>query len=196
MKLEKFTLKMQEAIEDALFLAREYTHQQIEPEHLLYTLLKQEDSIIISILDNLGLASFSIIKSLEEELKNKPKVSSPRQEVYFSQRLNKVLMDAQKEAKILNDEYISGEHILLAEFNDIESLIYREFKKAGIDKERVLFALQQVRGNQRITDVNPEEKFKPLERYGRDLTELANQGRLDPVIGRDDEIRRLIQVIL
>ncbi|MCM8779930.1 MAG: ATP-dependent Clp protease ATP-binding subunit, partial [Candidatus Omnitrophica bacterium] len=196
MRLEKFTLKMQEAIESAIFLAKEYAHQQIEPEHLLYALLKQEDSIIISLLDKLEVASFAIIKLLEEELRNKTKVNGNRQETYFSPRLNKVLADAQKEARILNDEYISAEHILLAEFNDTDSLIYKEFKRANIDKEKALVALQQIRGNQRITDANPEEKFKPLEKYGRDLIELANRGKLDPVIGRDDEIRRLIQVIL
>ncbi|MBU1998258.1 MAG: ATP-dependent chaperone ClpB, partial [Candidatus Omnitrophica bacterium] len=132
---------------------------------------------------------------IEDKLESFPRVSGEK-EVYFSQRLNRLFKDAEKEAQELHDEFISGEHIILAAVLDSDSVIYSEFKRLGIDKNKLFSALAPIRGNQRVTDENPENKYKPLEKYGRDLTELANRGKLDPVIGRDDEIRRLIQVIL
>ncbi len=182
-------------MEEAIKLCEKSQNQQVEPEHLVYSLLRQENEIFLSVLDGLGLSTFSLIKTIEANLKNLPRISGHNQ-VFLSQRFNKLLKEAELEAKALKDDYVSGEHILLAEFSDKESVLGKEFKNQGITRDKLLAVLAQVRGNQRVTDSNPEEKFKPLEKYGRDLTELANRGKLDPVIGRDDEIRRLIQVIL
>ncbi len=195
MDLDKLTQKLREALEAAIRTSQNSANQQVEPEHLVNALLRQENEILMSILDGLGIASFTLIKEIEQSLKNLPKVSGAA-EVYFSPRLNKLFKDAALEAKVLKDDFISGEHILLAELSDKESVLYKEFKKHDVSRDKLLAVLAEVRGSQRVTDANPEEKFKPLEKYGRDLTELANRGKLDPVIGRDDEIRRLIQVIL
>ncbi|MFH1507067.1 MAG: ATP-dependent chaperone ClpB [Candidatus Omnitrophota bacterium] len=195
MKLEKLTQKLREALEIAVHLAESKKNQQIEPEHLIFSLLRQEESIALDLLDKLGVSSFTLIKTIEDKLESFPRVSGEK-EVYFSQRLNRLFKDAEKEAQELHDEFISGEHIILAAVLDSDSVIYSEFKRLGIDKNKLFSALAPIRGNQRVTDENPENKYKPLEKYGRDLTELANRGKLDPVIGRDDEIRRLIQVIL
>ncbi len=195
MNIEKLTQKLREALDAAVKLCRDSQNQRVEPEHLIYSLLRLENEIFLAVLDGIGVSSFTLIKALEENLKGLPKISG-QQQVYFSPRFNKLFKDAEFEAKALNDDFVSGEHILLAELMDKESVAYKELKKQDAGREKVLAVLAQVRGNQRVTDANPEEKFKPLEKYGRDLTELANRGKLDPVIGRDDEIRRLIQVIL
>jgi len=195
MKLDKFTLKLQEALQEAINLAREKHNQQIGTEHLLYSLLRQEDSVILSSFDKLKVSSYPVLRMLEENIAKIPRVSGSSSEVYFSAELNKVLQRAKKEADILKDEFLSGEHILLAALSDENSLLAGEFAKLKIDKERFLSALSQTRGNQRITDENPEEKFKALEKYGVDLTALAAKMKLDPVIGRDKEIRRLMQVL-
>ncbi|MCX7927133.1 MAG: ATP-dependent chaperone ClpB [Candidatus Omnitrophica bacterium] len=195
MNIERFTQSLRQALEQAILLAQKSQHQQVEPEHLFLSLLRQENEILLSILDKLGLSTFSIIKVMEEYLKGLPKISGHSQ-VYISRRTENLLKQAEKEASLLKDDYISAEHILLASFNDTTGALFQEFKRANLTPEVVLKALAQVRGNQRITDENPEEKFKPLEKFGRDLTDLANRGKLDPVIGRDDEIRRLIQVLL
>jgi len=195
MNLNKFTVKLQEALQDAVQFATEAGNQQVEPEHLFYSLLKQEDSIVISLLDKLGIPSYSIIKLIEEDLKNKISVSGAHSQAYFSSRMNKLLANAAKEAQNFKDEFISAEHIFLAALGDNESPLARELKARGIDKEQVLTALTKVRGSHRITDENPEEKFNALQKYGQDITELALQIKLDPVIGRDKEIRRLMQVL-
>ena len=195
MNLEKFTIKLQEALQDAIALAKGKNQQQVEPEDLFYALLRQEDSIILAILDKLGIPSFPLIKKLEEELKKKISVSSSNDQVYFSKALNQILTDAEKEAQLLKDEFISGEHILLAELSRRDSLLAIEFKKAGVNKERLLGALKEIRGSHRVQDEDPESKFKALEKYGIDFTELAKRNKLDPVIGRDDEIRRLMHIL-
>ncbi|MFA5410914.1 MAG: ATP-dependent chaperone ClpB [Candidatus Omnitrophota bacterium] len=196
MRLDKLTIKLQEALQDALGFAAESGHQALEPEHLLYALLKQEDSIIASIFDKLGIPAPSVIKIIEEDLKKRPSVSGANAQAYFSGRMNKLFSQAQKEAQGLKDEFISAEHILLALLSDDDSAVSGELKKQGIDKEKILFSLSQVRGSQRITDENPEDKFNALEKYGQDITDLARKNKLDPVIGRDKEIRRLMQVLL
>lgn len=196
MNIEKFTQKLREGLESAAQAAQKRNHQKLEPEHLLYALLRQDDSVLLPVLDELGVSSFSMIKELEKELDSLPAVSGAGKQVHFSPRSNVTFARAEKEAIALKDEYISAEHILLAEMADGSSVISREFGKLKIDRDTLLRALANARGSQRITDENPETKFKPLEKYGRDLTDLANRGKLDPVIGRDDEIRRVIQVIL
>jgi len=195
MKLEKLTQKLREALEDAVQLARDKEHQQVEPEHLLFSILGQEGSIVAQILGELGVSVFSLIKETGNSLRNFTRVSGRNTQVYFSQRLNKLFRDAGNEAKSLKDEFISGEHIILAEFNDGESVLLREFNKLHISKEAVLSALVKIRGSQTITDENPEEKINVLEKYGQDITGLAQNMKLDPVIGRDKEIRRLMQVL-
>ncbi|RJP29060.1 MAG: ATP-dependent chaperone ClpB [Candidatus Omnitrophota bacterium] len=195
MRLDKLTAKMQEALQEAISFATESGHQQIDPEHLEYILIKQEESIFADTLDKLGVSIAGLIKKLEEYLHNKPAVSGQGSQVYFSGRTNKLFAQAAKEAAGLKDEFISAEHVLLASLSDNESLILRELKNNGIDKEKVLASLAELRGSHRITDENPEEKFNALKKYGQDITELAARMKLDPVIGRDKEIRRLIQVL-
>jgi ATP-dependent Clp protease ATP-binding subunit ClpB len=195
MRLDKLTLTLQEALQDAISFATESEHQQVEPEHLIYTLLRQEDNIIAAILDKLGIQASSIIRPIEVYLQSKTSVTGANGQVYFSNRLNLLFSNAAKEAQNLKDEFISGEHILLAVMSDNNSIIARELNRLKIDKEKLLSALSQIRGSHRITDENPEEKFRALEKYGQDVTDLAQKGKLDPVIGRDKEIRRLMQVL-
>ncbi|MFA5100725.1 MAG: ATP-dependent chaperone ClpB [Candidatus Omnitrophota bacterium] len=196
MKIEKLTQKLREALEQSVSLAQDSRHQQVEPEHIVLALLRQDDSVLIHILDALGVASFAVLKSVEDAVKGFTQVSGSHDQPYLSQRSNKLFKDAEHEAATLHDDFISAEHIVLAEFSDPQSALVTELKKHNIAKDAILSALSTIRGSQRVTDENPEAKYKPLEKYGRDLTQLANQGKLDPVIGRDDEIRRVIQVIL
>lgn len=193
--MDKLTTKLQEALQDALGLATEYGHQQLEPEHLVYALLRQKEGIIISVLDKLDARVSSIIKAIEEYWQKKSAVSGSNAQVYFSYRMNKLLNNAAKEAQSLKDEFISAEHILLALLSDSDSAVAEELKRLKIDKEKILSALSTIRGSQRITDENPEEKFNALQKYGQDITALAEELKLDPVVGRDKEIRRLMQVL-
>ncbi|MDD5431838.1 MAG: ATP-dependent chaperone ClpB [Candidatus Omnitrophica bacterium] len=195
MRLDKFTTKLQEALQDAISLATESGHQQVEPEHLLVALLKQQDSIVAQTLEKLKISVSSTLKLLKEDLNSKPAVSGGNSQVYLSSRMNKLLSSASLEAKHLKDDFVSGEHILLAFLSDTDSVFTKELKKKGIDKDKILSSLTEIRGSHRITDENPEEKFNALEKYGLDLTDLAQKSKLDPVIGRDKEIRRLMQVL-
>jgi ATP-dependent Clp protease ATP-binding subunit ClpB len=194
-KFDKLTNKVQEAVQEAISFATELSQQQIEPEHLIYVLLKQQDGIIASVVAKLGLDPGFLIKIIDDELQRKTFVSGAAAQVYFSARLNRLFNHANREAQVLKDEFISAEHILLAILSDSESVIAKEFKKLNLDKEKVLAALSQIRGSHRVTDENPEEKFNALEKYGQDITDLAEDSKLDPVIGRDKEIRRLMQVL-
>jgi ATP-dependent Clp protease ATP-binding subunit ClpB len=195
MRLDKLTVKLQEALQEAISLAAESGHQQVEPEHLFYALLKAQESTIAAIFDKLGMAVFSIIKVIEEDLQKRPQIAGANVQPYFSARFNRLFHNANREAQFLKDEYLSAEHILLALLPDNVSVVSQELKRLNIDKEKILLALSQIRGSQRITDENPEEKFNALEKYGQDITELALNMKLDPVIGRDKEIRRLMQVL-
>ncbi len=195
MRIDKMTVKLQEGMQEAVSFATEAGHQQVEPEHLFYALLKQEESLVVSVLDKLGVQIPSIIRITEEYLHKRAAVSGAQAQVYLSGRSNRLLHAAAKEAQALKDEFISVEHVLLAFFSDQESVITKELTKLGIDKERVLTALSYLRGSHRVTDENPEEKFNALEKYGQDLTALAHKMKLDPVIGRDKEIRRIMQVL-
>ncbi len=195
MRLDKMTVKLQEALQEAVSFATESGHQQVEPEHIIYALLKQDQSIVSSAFDKLGLPVQEVLKIIENDFLKKASVSGSAAAVYFSGRTNRLLVKAQKEAAALKDEFISGEHVLLAVLDDTDSILAQELKRRGINKERVLSALSQIRGSHRITDDNPEEKFGALQKYGQDLTELAQKNKLDPVIGRDKEVRRLMQVL-
>jgi ATP-dependent Clp protease ATP-binding subunit ClpB len=187
MRADKFTEKVQEALQNAAQTAQEMGQQAIEPEHLLLALVRERQGIARPVLEAAGVSLPGLEAALVSELERLPKVSAGQP--FLSTALNLVLEQAEREARALKDEYISTEHLLLA-------LVERPaLKDAGVTHDAVLRALRGVRGNQRVTDQNPESKYQALERYGRDLTALAAAGKLDPVIGRDEEIRRVIQVL-
>ncbi|MCM8798519.1 MAG: ATP-dependent chaperone ClpB [Candidatus Omnitrophica bacterium] len=192
MRLDKFTLKAQETIEKATQLAQEMHHQQVDVEHLFLSLLEQE--FILSLWDKLEIDITLLKDKIKNELEKRPQVETDIFSLYISPRLNKVLSDALKEARNFKDDYVSTEHLLLAIIEDKE-IKERISQSLGIDREKILKVLAELRGAQRITDPSPEEKYQALEKYGRNLTELAKLGKLDPVIGRDEEIRRVIQVL-
>jgi ATP-dependent Clp protease ATP-binding subunit ClpB len=193
MDLNKLTLKSQEALADSQRRAGELNHQQVEPLHLLSALLSQADGVVLPLLGKLGAAPGALRRPLDAALERVPKVFGSV-EVYLSQNLRRVLEAAFAEAEGLGDQYVSTEHLLLALLaagGDAAGLL----GDAGISRDGVLAALKEIRGSQRVTDQNPEDKYQALERFGRDLTEEARRGKLDPVIGRDEEIRRVIQVL-
>ena len=192
--MNRFTIKAQEALVEAQNKAQSNNNQTIEPEHLLLSLLEQKDGIIYPLLEKIGIDLNFFINSLKKEIDNFPKVYGLTQ-IYLSQRLNRILETAYREAQDLNDEYISTEHILLSMSEEVEGGIARLFRSFGITKDRILKVLQDLRGSQRVVDQNPEDKYMSLSKYGRDLTSLAKSGKLDPVIGRNEEIRRVIQVL-
>ena len=197
MDLNRFTEKLQEAVRAAQSKAVRYGHQQIDVEHLLAALLDQEGGLAASILLRSGINLEGFARRLDAELDRLPKVSGPSggvDQLYITARLNKLLTAAEDEAAKLKDEYISVEHVLLAAIDDAGTS-GRLLKEFGLTRERFMQALREVRGSQRVTSQNPEATYESLERYGRDLTKLAAQGKLDPVIGRDEEIRRVIQVL-
>jgi len=197
MDINRFTEKLQEAIRSAQGKAVRYGHQQIDVEHLLSVLMEQEGGLAPSILAKAGIQPEPLARRLEAELDRMPKVSGPSgapDQVYVTARLNRLLAAAEDEARKLKDEYISVEHVLLASLDD-GGAAGRLLKEFGLTRERLMQALREVRGSQRVTSQNPEATYEALERYGRDLTKLASQGKLDPVIGRDEEIRRVIQVL-
>ncbi|MCL6590349.1 MAG: ATP-dependent chaperone ClpB [Firmicutes bacterium] len=199
MDFNRMTLKVQEAIGDAQTLAIRLGNQQVDVEHLFLSLLKQDGGLAPAFLNKANVNVTGLISKLNYELERLPKVSfsgvSPApDQVYITGRLNRVLAQAETEAKRLKDEYLSVEHLLLAMADD-GGITGRILKEAGLSRERLARAIQEVRGNQRVTSPNPEAAYESLEKYGRDLTQAAAQGKLDPVIGRDDEIRRVIQVL-
>jgi ATP-dependent Clp protease ATP-binding subunit ClpB len=189
----KLTEKSQEAIVGAQQRARDNGHSQIDVEHLAAALIEQQGGVVPSVLTALGVQPAQLSGALNTELERQPKVSGNVQ-IGASARLGRVLQTAQKEAEALGDEYVSTEHLLLAMTAD-NGYTGQALKRLGVTHERVLTALKDVRGNQRVTDANPENKYQSLEKYGRDLTDLARKGKIDPVIGRDEEIRRVIQVL-
>jgi ATP-dependent Clp protease ATP-binding subunit ClpB len=197
MDLNRFTEKAQEALSAAQSKALRSSHQQVDVEHLLAALLEQERGLAASILTRANAPIEALKRRVEQELDRLPKVSSPSgaaDQIYITGRLNRLLTQAEDEAKRLKDQFISVEHLLLA-MTDDGGGTGRLFKELGITRERLMQALQEIRGSQRVTSQNPEATYEALERYGRDLTQLAGQGKLDPVIGRDEEIRRVIQVL-
>jgi len=195
-RFEKLTVKGQEALTEAQALASARNHQQVEVEHLLAALLQQPEGTVSALLKKMGVDEFLVSEEIERDLEKFPQVSGPGAgQVYISQRLNAVLDQAQAEADAMKDEYISTEHILLALAEEKGGAAAGVLRAHGVDRDRILRALSEVRGSQRVTDPNAEEKYQALERFGRDLTDLARRGKLDPVIGRDDEIRRIMQVL-
>ena len=191
---DKLTEKSQEVLQEAQALAQDRSHNQIEPEHLLYALLAQEDGLARAILSKLGVPPDGVLERTKAELDKLPKVYGGGQ-VYVSPKLNEVIQRAFSEAGRLKDEYVSVEHLLLA-LSDVDGTgAHRVLREFGLTRDRLYEAISQVRGSHRVTDPNPESKYQALERYGRDLTELARQGKLDPVIGREDEIRRVMKVL-
>jgi len=186
-KIDRFTEKAQEAIQGAAELAREHGQQAVEPEHLLLALIRQDGGVGRTLLERGGVSIQALQPALVSAVERMPKVSGGQ--TYIGESLNQVVDEAEREAERLKDEYTSTEHLVLA-LADTKLL-----KEAGAKHDALLRALRQIRGNQRVTDQNPESKYQALEKYGRDLTKLAADGKLDPVIGRDEEIRRVIQVL-
>ncbi len=193
--INRFTEKAAGAVGAAQSIAVNHNHQQIESEHLFSALLEQDAGLIPSILAKMGVQPQAIQQSLRQAINQFPKVSGAGQ-VYISNRLNQLLVKAENEAKKLRDDYVSVEHLFLAALKaDKNDPLLNLFKQFGINYEKLLSALSEVRGNQRVTSQNPEATYQALERYGRDLTKDAQNGKLDPVIGRDEEIRRVMQVL-
>ena len=196
MRFDKFTLKAQEAIQASQQVAERFGNQQIEPEHIVRAILDQKEGVIPPLLGKIGASQAQLIEALEAALDKLPKVSGATAgQLYISPRTKNVLDNAFAEAEQMKDEYVSLEHILLAVTEEKEGEAARILAQAGITRDTILKALVDIRGGQRITDQNPEDKYQALERFSKDLTALAAKGELDPVIGRDDEIRRVIQVL-
>jgi ATP-dependent Clp protease ATP-binding subunit ClpB len=194
MDFEKFTIKAQDALHGAIAEAQKNDHTQIEPEHLLLVMLRQENGIVFPIVERICGDAEQVNSSVEALIKEMPKVMGDAAQVFFSQPLSKILAKAEGEASALKDEFVSTEHILIA-IASSEGRAAGVLKSAGVNKNAILGAPKQVRGNARVTDKNPEEKYQVLDRFCRDLTALARQEKLDPVIGRDEEIRRCMQVL-
>ncbi|OGW74610.1 MAG: ATP-dependent chaperone ClpB [Omnitrophica bacterium RBG_13_46_9] len=195
MRFDKFTIKAQNAIEEAVNIARDYSHQEAKAEHLLSALLKQENGIGGAIFNRLGVSLLSFNKELENILSEGNKIEGETAQVYFSNDLHNILRTAKKESDSIKDEYVSSEHLLLAITNTKSGETAELLKRYGITRDGILKVLKDVRGVHSAQDQNAEEKYRALEKYSRDLTDLARQEKLDPVIGRDDEIRRVIQVL-
>ena len=196
MRFDKFTIKSQELIQNAQSLASQHNHQQIEPEHLLAAMLSEPEGVAGGMLRKLGASPSGIAQEVAGALEKLPRISGgATAEVYISPRAKAVLENAFAQATKMKDEYVSIEHIFLAIADEKSGEAAKLLAQHGVSRESILKVLQEIRGNQRITDPNPEEKYQALERFSRDLTDLARLGKLDPVIGRDDEIRRIVQVL-
>src|SRR5881296_1787826 len=197
MRIDRFTQKMQEALQAAQDVASQFNHQEIANEHFLSALLDQSDGITQPLLEKIGVPATQLRERLGAELERRPKVHGAAVDLRLSNELRSVLDGAEKEMSKLKDEFTSAEHYLLALSAVPQSGISaaKILKDLGVTRDKLMQALQQVRGSQRVTDQNPEGKYQTLEKYGRDLTELARRGKIDPVIGRDNEIRRIMQVL-
>jgi ATP-dependent Clp protease ATP-binding subunit ClpB len=194
MDIQKFTERAQEALIGAQRAAEGRNNQQVEPEHLLHVLLSTSDSVPAEVVRKLGGRPETVASEIDVEIDKLAKVFGGQ--LYLSQRLRNVLSTAEREAANFKDEFVSTEHLLLAIADESDTTpAGRILRTHGVTKDRILQALTQIRGSQRITSQNPETTYQSLERYGRDLTEMARKGKVDPVIGRDDEIRRVIQVL-
>ena len=194
MNINKFTQKSMEAVQNCEKLAYEYGNQQIEQEHLFYSLLTLDDSLILKLLTKMGISKELITNEAQQKLAGRPKVSGSSQ-VYISNDLNKVLINAEDESKAMGDEYVSVEHIFLSMLKYADRTMKDLFRQYGITRDTFLQALSTVRGNQRVVSDNPEATYDTLEKYGYDLVERAKDQKLDPVIGRDSEIRNVIQIL-
>ena len=198
MDLNRLTEKLQEAFHGAQALATRRNHQGVDVEHVLAALVEQQEGLAVALLAAAGIAPSAVREGIEQELHKIPQVSGPgmsTQQVHITQRLAQLLTQAEDEAKGLKDEYVSVEHLLLAMLADTKGGAGRLLQALGLSRDKLMESLQKVRGHQRVTSQNPETTYQALERYGRDLTQLATQGKLDPVVGRDEEIRRVVQVL-
>jgi ATP-dependent Clp protease ATP-binding subunit ClpB len=193
MRLDKFTLRAQEAIQSAIELAERNQHQQVEPEHLLTAMLEQSEGIVRPLIAKLGANVAVVLNDIQAAVARFPRVQGGQQ--YFSSRLSQIFTEAQKQADKMQDEFISTEPLLLAIVEEKDGEAGKILRQHGVKKDDLLKVIEQMRGGSRITDQNAEQNYQALSKYARDLTELARKGKLDPVIGRDDEIRRTIQVL-
>ena len=194
MRPDRYTQKMQEALQAAQSLASDFNQPEITNEHFLLALLDQTDGVTRPLLEKMGVSIGELQTRLREELNRRPKVQGAGYEVRLSNELRATLEDAEREMSKLKDEFTSAEHYLLALAGE-KNAAAKALKDFGVTRDKLMQALQQVRGSQRVTDQNPEGKYQTLEKYGRDLTEMARRGKIDPVIGRDNEIRRVMQVL-
>lgn len=199
MDFNRLTQKSQEAFAEAQNKAVTYGHVEVDGEHLLWALLEQAEGLVPRLLARMDIHPEALKNEVEKELERLPRVSGPGAEpgkIYVSQRLSRILVAAENEAKRLKDEYVSVEHLLIALLAQGEKTpVGRILKQAGVDREKLLAALTDVRGNQRVTSATPEASYEALEKYGRDLVKMAHSGKLDPVIGRDEDIRRVIRIL-
>ena len=192
MKLDRYTQKSQEAVLSAQRLAQEFNHQSIEPDHLLLALLRQEDGVVPAIVNKVAGSVIGVREEVFQDLESKPKIYGAGDEIGLSRQASDVLAAAERYAKGMQDEYVSTEHILLGL---TESGAGKRLNQYGLTKDAILKSLASIRGTQRVTTQTPETTYQALEKYGRDLTALARQGKMDPVIGRDEEIRRIVQIL-
>ena len=194
MRIDRYTQKMQEALQAAQDLASQANDSEITNEHFLSALLDQSDGITRPLLEKIGANVDQLQQRLRSELERRPKIHGPAADLRISNELRTVLDSAEKEMSKLKDEFTSAEHYLLA-LSAANVPAAKLLKDLAVTRDKLMQGLQQVRGSQRVTDQNPEGKYQALEKYGRDLTELARRGKIDPVIGRDNEIRRIMQVL-
>ncbi|MGD1075988.1 MAG: Clp protease N-terminal domain-containing protein, partial [Thermodesulfovibrionales bacterium] len=196
MRLDKLTVKSQEALQEAQRIAEKKGNQELQPEHLLWALLSDEEGVASQLLKRLGAETKRMQEDIESEIDRLPKVTgaTPLGQIYISARLKGALEKAFKEAEHLTDDYVSVEHLLIALLS-VGGPSTEILGRYGVTSDKVMAAMREVRGSQRVTDPNPEDKYQALARYSKDLTALAKKGKLDPVIGRDDEIRRIVQVL-
>lgn len=193
MKFDRFTIRGQEAVQEAIGVAEKAGHQQVEPEHILAAMLDQKEGVVKPILGKIGANAQTIATDVDAAMAKFPKVSGGQQ--YFSSRTNTLFQDAQKEAEKMEDEYVSTEHLLMTIAAEKQGDAGRILRSNGVTREDLEKVITEMRGGTKITDPEAEEKFQALEKYAQDLTERARKGKLDPVIGRDDEIRRAIQIL-
>src|SRR5437660_1785500 len=194
MRLDRYTQKMQEGLQSAQDFATQWQSPEIGNEHFLLALLDQAEGVTRPLLEKIGVSADGLRSRLETDLAGRPKVSGGVSDLRISNDLRRTLDSAEKEMSKLKDEYVSAEHYLLALAGENNSTA-KALKELGASRDKIMQGLQQVRGSQRVTDQNPEGKYQTLEKYGRDLTQLARRGKIDPVIGRDNEIRRVMQVL-
>jgi ATP-dependent Clp protease ATP-binding subunit ClpB len=192
---DKFTVKAQEAVQRASQLASEHGNPELQPLHLLAALLEDKEGIVPPVLEKIGIGPQAVLNEVYGAIDKLPKIAGESSQASFSNEVNKLLEQAFKEAANFKDEYVSTEHLLLAITHLKRDAAQQALAQHGATYDAILKALTSVRGSQKVTDQNPEAKYQALERYARDLTEQARRGKLDPVIGRDEEIRRVVQVL-
>ena len=195
MKQERFTEKAQEVLSLSQEIVRQYHHSQWDVEHILLALLQQEQGLVGDILAKLGVDTGAVKGEVDAALKKAPSIAYETGQIYATPRIAQLVTRADNEADRLKDEFIGTEHLLIAMAGEEKGEAAAILKKFGIDQEKVYQALQDIRGGHRVTDARAESKYRSLEKYGRDLTEMARQGKIDPVIGREDEIKRVMQIL-